>query len=78
MSFGAFIFQGDPPPFSVQELGALFRQDFWGTIASFFDTILYAIAAWLLVCAPLFAVIYAIGVRLLRRFGPTAKNSVSE
>ncbi|WP_319405198.1 DUF2062 domain-containing protein [uncultured Desulfosarcina sp.] len=78
MSLGAFIFQGDPPPFSVQELGALFRQDFWGTIASFFETILYAIVAWILVCAPLFAGIYAIGVPLLRRFGPTAKKSVSE
>jgi len=78
MSLGAFIFQGDPPPFSVQELGALFRQDFWGTIASFFETILYAVVAWLLVCTPLFAGIYAVCVPILKKFGPIAKNNVSD
>jgi len=78
MSLGAFIFQGDPPPFSVQELSALFRQDFWGTIASFFETILYAVVAWLLVCTPLFAGIYAVCVPILKKFGPIAKNNVSD
>jgi uncharacterized protein (DUF2062 family) len=78
MSLGAFIFQGDPPLFSVQELGALFRQDFWGTVVSFFETILYAVVAWLLECTPLFAGIYAICVPMLKRFGPMVKNSASE
>ena len=78
MSLGAFIFQMDLPPLSVQELSALFQQDFWGTIASFFETILYAVVAWLLVCVPLFVGIYAIFVAVLKRFGPTARNSVSQ
>ena len=78
MSLGAFIFQGDPPPFSVQELGALFQQDFWGTVAAFFETILYASGAWLLVCTPLFAGIYALCVPILKRLGPVAENNLSE
>ncbi len=78
MSLGAFIFQGDPPPFSIQELGALFQQNFWGTVAAFFETILYAIVAWLLVCTPLFAGIYALCVPVLKRFGPMAENNLSE
>lgn len=78
MSLGAFIFQGDPPPFSIQELGALFQQNFWGTVAAFFETILYAIVAWLLVCTPLFAGIYALCVPVLKRFGPMAENNPSE
>lgn len=75
MSLGAFIFQVDPPPFSIQEVGALFRQDFWGTIASFSETILYAIVAWILVGVPLFAGIYAICVPVLKRFGPITRNN---
>ena len=47
MSLGAFIFQVDLPPLSLQELSALFQQNFWGTMASFFETILYAVVAWL-------------------------------
>ncbi|WP_372680800.1 DUF2062 domain-containing protein [Desulfosarcina sp.] len=78
MSLGAFIFQGDPPPFSIQELGALFQQNFWGTVAAFFETILYAIVAWILVCTPLFAGIYALCVPVLKRFGPMAENNPSE
>ncbi len=77
ISLGAFIFQVDLPPFTVQELIALFQQDFWGSIASFFETILYAVIAWLLVCVPLFVGIYAIFVAVLKRFGPMAKNSIS-
>lgn len=70
ISLGAFIFQVEPPPLSVEELGALFQQDFWGTMASFFETILYAIVAWLLACAPLFALMYCIFVFILKRVGP--------
>jgi len=77
MSLGAFIFQVDLPPLSFQELSTLFQQNFWGTMASFFETILYAVVAWLLVCVPLFVGIYAIFVAVLKRFGPMAKNSIS-
>lgn len=73
ISLGALIFQVEPPPLSVQELGALFQQDFWGTVASFFETILYAIVAWLLACAPLFAVMYGIFVFILKRVGPSLR-----
>jgi uncharacterized protein (DUF2062 family) len=73
ISLGAFIFQVDLPPFTVQELRTLFQQDFWGAIASFFETILYAVIAWLMVCVPLFAGIYAIFVAVLKRFGPMVK-----
>ena len=78
ISLGAFIFQVDLPPLTVQELSVLFQQDFWGSIVSFFETILYAVVAWLIVCTPLFVGIYAILVAGLKRFGPTYKNSVSQ
>jgi len=78
MSLGAFIFQVDLPPLSFQELSTLFQQNFWGTMASFFETILYAVVAWLLVCVPLFVGIYAIFVAVLKRFGPMAKNGVPQ
>lgn len=68
ISLGAFIFQVDPPPLSVQELTALFQQDFWGTIASFFDSIMRAIVAWFLVCAPLSAVLYFGLMPIFRKF----------
>jgi uncharacterized protein (DUF2062 family) len=32
---GAFLFQVEAPPFSIETLGALFQQNFWGTVASF-------------------------------------------
>lgn len=66
--FGAFIFQAEPPPLSVQELSALFRQDFWGTIAYFPDMIMHAVVAWFLVCAPVFPVIYFVLVPIFRKF----------
>jgi hypothetical protein len=63
---------------TVQELSAIFQQDFWGSITSFFETALYAVVAWLFVCTPLFVGIYAILVAVLKRFGPTARNSVAQ
>ena len=78
ISLGAFIFQVDLPPLTVEELRALFQQDFWGAVASFFETILYAVAAWLIVCAPLFAGIYAVLAAALKRFGPVTGNGVSQ
>jgi len=78
MSLGAFIFQMDLPPLTVQEISTLFQQDFWGSIASFFETILYAVVAWLLVCTPLFLGIYAILFAMLKRFGTSARNSVAQ
>ena len=68
ISFGAFIFQVDPPPLSVQELATLFQQDFWGTITAFFDSIARAIVAWFLVCAPLFPVLYYVLIPIFRKF----------
>jgi uncharacterized protein (DUF2062 family) len=78
ISLGAFIFQVDLPPLTVQELSALFQQDFWGSMASFFETVLYAVVAWLFVCTPLFVGIYAILSAVLKRFGPTARNSAAQ
>jgi hypothetical protein len=66
--FGAFIFQVDPPPLSVQELSALFQQDFWGTIVYFFDSLVHAVVAWFLVCAPVFPVLYFVFVPIFRKF----------
>ncbi|UCD79323.1 MAG: DUF2062 domain-containing protein [Desulfobacterales bacterium] len=68
ISFGAFIFRVDPPPLSIQELSALFQQDFWGTFAYFFGTIMHAVVAWLLVCAPVFPVLYFVLVPIFRKF----------
>lgn len=69
MSLGAYIFQVDLPPFSVQELTALFQQNFWGTMVSFFETILFAVVAWFLVCTPLFVAMYTVFVSIFKRYG---------
>lgn len=68
ISLGAILFQVEPPPLSVQELSALFQENFWGTIASFFDTILHAIIAWLLVFTPVFPIVYYGLVPIFKRF----------
>ena len=75
MSLGAFVFQVDLPPFSVEELSVLFQQNFWGTLSAFMETIIHATVAWFLVCAPLFAAIYFIFVSVLKRFGPLTAHS---
>lgn len=55
VSFGAFLFGAEPMmPLSVQEISALFQQDFWGTIGSSLDTIVHAAVAWFLVSIPVF------------------------
>ena len=66
--FGAFIFQVVPPPLSVQELSALFQQDFWGTFFYFLDSLVHAVVAWFLVCAPAFPVLYFVFVPIFRKF----------
>lgn len=68
ISMGAFIFQVDPPPLSVQELSALFQQDFWGTIGAFFDSIVRAIIAWFLVCAAVFPILFYAMIPIFRKF----------
>ena len=77
MTLGAYVFQVDLPPLSVGELTVLFQQNFWGTLSAFMETIVYAIVAWFLLCAPLFAIIYFLFVSALKRFGPlsTVKGS---
>ena len=67
MGLGALIFQVDSPPFSVQELTELLQNNFWVTLISFSESILYAVVAWLLVCTPLFLVMYAAIVPVLRK-----------
>ena len=60
INFGAVLFQIDMPPLSAQELTLLFEQDFWGTIVSFLDAILCAVAAWVLFCIPVFPALYLV------------------
>ena len=71
INLGAFIFQVELPPLAVEALKAMFQQDFWGSITSFFETLLYAVIAWLIVCIPLFIGLYGLLVVLLKRFGLT-------
>jgi uncharacterized protein (DUF2062 family) len=70
MTLGAYLFHVDLPPLSVAELTVLFQENFWGTLSAFMETIIYAIIAWFLLCAPLFAGIYFLFVSALKRFGP--------
>jgi uncharacterized protein (DUF2062 family) len=52
---GAALFQAPPPPFTAEELAALFTEDFWGTLASFSTVIAHAVAAWAAAALPLYA-----------------------
>ncbi len=65
--FGDWLFGAEPLPFSAQELVALFKADFWGTVRQLWDTTLRAIAAWSLVCLPAVAALYFALTPLLRR-----------
>jgi len=74
INLGAFLFQVELPLWTVEELSAMFQYDFWGAIASFFETMLYAVAAWFIVCTPLFIVLYALLVPVLKRLAPITMN----
>jgi len=65
--FGDFIFGVEPLPFSAQELVAMFRADFWGSILSLWDTTMHAMVAWFLVGPPIILGLYFICAPLLRR-----------
>jgi uncharacterized protein (DUF2062 family) len=65
--FGDFLFGVEPLPLSAQELVAMFRADFWGSILSLWDATMHAIVAWLLVEPPVILVLYVIFIPLLRR-----------
>jgi uncharacterized protein (DUF2062 family) len=65
--FGDFLFGEEPLPLSAQELVAMFRADFWGSILSLWDTTMHAIVAWLLVGPPIILMLYVIFTPLLRR-----------
>ena len=65
---GAVIFQVDPPLLSVQELNSLFQTNFWGTITTFFDAIIYAIIAWFLICIPLLPILYYSMIPVFKKF----------
>jgi len=65
---GAFIFNAEPIPLSLQEVIFSFQHDFWATLVSFSDLFLYAVAAWLLLCLPVSIFLYSVVVFLLRRY----------
>jgi uncharacterized protein (DUF2062 family) len=65
--FGDWLFGLEPLPYSAQELVALFKSDFWGTVNRLWDTTLRAIAAWSIVCLPAVALLYYTLTPLLRR-----------
>jgi uncharacterized protein (DUF2062 family) len=65
--FGDWLFGADPLPYSAQELVALFKVDFWGTVAQLWETTLRAIAAWSIVCLPAVAALYYTLTPLLKR-----------
>ena len=57
------------PPLSLQELTALFEENFWATTASFFAAFARAAVVWLAVSIPAFAAVFLILARLFRRIG---------
>lgn len=65
--FGDWLFGLEPLPYSAQELVALFRADFWGTVNRLWDTTLRAIVAWSIVCLPAVALLYYTLTPFLRR-----------
>lgn len=65
--FGDFLFGAEPLPFSAQELVAMFRGDFWGSILSLWDTTMNAIVAWLLVGPLMILALYFIFTPILQR-----------
>ena len=68
--FGAFLFGADPLSVSAQDLMAMFKSDFWGSINRLWGTTLRAIAAWGLICLPATAGAYYILRPLIRKMAP--------
>lgn len=54
-------------PLTPEKLVAMFRADFWGSIAALWDTTLHAIAAWALMGIPLMILLYFVLLPIFRR-----------
>lgn len=57
---GAWLFQTEPIPFSLDEIFSMLANDAWGTIQSLWTANVRAMAAWMLFVTPLAFVLYYI------------------
>jgi uncharacterized protein (DUF2062 family) len=67
---GAFIFQTEPLPFSVQEIFSMLATDTFATIRALWMANLRAIAAWILIGPALSYLIYRILIPVFTRWAP--------
>jgi uncharacterized protein (DUF2062 family) len=65
---GGLMFQTSVVNLSVEKIVTLFRIDILGFIQSFGFATLYAIAAWLVICPPVAAIIYFITLPIFRKY----------
>jgi uncharacterized protein (DUF2062 family) len=65
---GGLMFQSSVINLSVEKIVDLFRTDIWGFIHSLGFATLYAIAAWLLICPFVAAILYIITLQIFRRY----------
>ena len=68
--FGAWLFGMEPLPLSAQDLIAMFKADFWGSINQLWETTLRAIVAWGLICLPTTAGLYYSLRPIIRKMAP--------
>lgn len=66
---GSAFFQAPVPSLSLQELTALFEENFWAAIASFFAAFARAAVVWVGVSIPAFAAVFFSLVFFFRRIG---------
>ena len=69
--FGAWMFQTEPLPFSVEEIFTMLTTDTFGTIQALWMANLRAVAAWMLIGPLLSFVIYRVLTPIFARFAPT-------
>ncbi|MBL7994908.1 DUF2062 domain-containing protein [bacterium] len=67
---GAFIFQTDPLPFSIEDIFVMLASDTVGAIKALWMASLRAIAAWMLIGPVLCFAIYRILTPVFSRFAP--------
>ena len=67
---GAFLFQTEPLPFSIEDIFSMLTTDTFGAIRVLWMANLRAIAAWMLIGPALCFVIYRILVPVFTRFAP--------
>jgi hypothetical protein len=71
---GEILFGVEPLALAPAQLIAMFKSDFWSSIAALWDTTLHAVVAWILVGVPCILLLRWIMIPILRKV-PISKHT---